>query len=320
MVRMVSSGTEATMSAIRVARGFTGRNKIVKFEGNYHGHFDALLAKAGSGVATLGLPDSAGVPKAITQDTLTLPYNDSDAARKLFKKIGDDVACIIVEPVVGNSGCIAPAEGFLETLREVATASGSILIFDEVMTGFRLAIGGAQDLYGITPDMTALGKIVGGGLPLAAYGGKREIMECVAPVGPVYQAGTLSGNPLAVAAGLETLTMLEEDPTVYSELEERGLRVATALRSAASRVGIPATVNQVGSMVTIFFTSEQVTDFTTAKTSDTKRYAQFFHAMLDRDIYLPPAQFEAAFMSMAMSDEDMEQFEVASRESMELVG
>lgn len=313
-VRLVSSGTEATMSAIRVARGFTGRNKIVKFEGNYHGHADFLLAKAGSGVATLGLPECAGVPAQVTADTLTLPFNDCDAVRELFAAYGSEIACIIVEPVVGNMGCVPPVPGFLETLREVTTQSGSVLIFDEVMTGFRLAYGGAQERFGVTPDMTTLGKIVGGGLPLGAYGGKAEIMDTVAPVGPVYQAGTLSGNPIAVVAGLAMLRLLQEGgAALYAHLETLGETLAENFREAARNVNVPVTVNQCGSMITVFFTEcGAVTDYTTAKTSDTTRFARWFRSMLDAGIYYPPSQFEAAFLSAIMTQEEIAQITTAS--------
>jgi len=315
-VRLVSSGTEATMSAIRVARGFTGRNKILKFEGNYHGHGDSLLAKAGSGVATLGLPDSAGVPPNLTADTLTLPYNDLASVESLFSEQGGEVACVILEPVVGNAGCIPPAAGYLQGLREITRRHGAVLIFDEVMTGFRLARGGAQERFGVTPDMTTMGKVIGGGLPVGAYGGRAEIMDVVAPVGPVYQAGTLSGNPLAVSAGLEVLRMIEEDPAVYIRLDHRGAQIADGLRDSAARASVPVTVNQVGSMLTVFFTDTPVTDYASAKTSDTQRFAAFFRAMLDRGVYLPPSQFEAAFLSDAMSDRDAETLLAAARESL----
>jgi glutamate-1-semialdehyde 2,1-aminomutase len=319
MVRLVSSGTEATMAAIRVARGFTGRDVVVKFEGCYHGHADPLLAKAGSGVATLGLPDSAGVPANLTVDTVTLPFNDLEAVRALFDARGGEIACVILEPVVGNAGCIPPAPGFLEGLREITAARGAVLIFDEVMTGFRLARGGAQERFRIVPDMTCLGKIVGGGLPMAAYGGRREIMERVAPLGPVYQAGTLSGNPLAVAAGLETLRMIEEDPGVYQRLDSMGARVADGLREAARQAGVTATVNQVGSMLTLFFTDQEVTDYATAKSSDAARFGAFFRRMLERGVYLPPSQFEAAFLSAAMTEQDIDRLLAAARESLQEV-
>jgi len=308
MVRLVSSGTEATMSAIRVARGYTGRSKIVKFEGNYHGHADFLLAKAGSGLATLGLPECAGVPQAVTADTITLPYNSISAVRELFELCGAEIACVILEPVVGNMGCVAPVEGFLEALREVTEASGSVLIFDEVMTGFRIAYGGAQAKYGVTPDMTTLGKIVGGGLPLGAYGGKREIMKTVAPVGAVYQAGTLSGNPIAVTAGLAMLSLLKEGGTaLYERLEQVGKTIAESLRESARNENVPVIVNQVGSMLTVFFTeAHAVTDYTSAKTSDTVQFAKWFRALLEQGIYFPPSQFEAAFLSAILNDSDIE--------------
>ncbi len=316
-VRLVSSGTEATMSAIRVARGWTGRDKFVKFEGNYHGHADFLLAKAGSGVATLGLPECAGVPLAVTADTLTLPHNDSDAARRLFAEQGDQIACVIVEPVVGNMGCVPPAPGFLETLREVTNLNGSVLIFDEVMTGFRLAYGGAQERYGVTPDMTTLGKIVGGGLPLGAYGGRAEIMDAVAPVGPVYQAGTLSGNPVAVSAGLAMLDLLESGRnTIYPYLDAIGAKVADSLRTEARNANVPMVVNQVGSMVTAFFTEQEtVTNYADAKTTDTAKFAVWFRELLDNGVYWPPSQFEAAFLCALMTDDDLDHLTRAFQEA-----
>lgn len=305
-LRMVSSGTEATMSAIRVARGFTGRDKIVKFEGNYHGHADFLLAKAGSGVATLGLPECAGVPLAVTADTLTLPYNDIAAVRHLFAELGDQIACVILEPVVGNMGCVPPVPGFLEALREVTLKNGSILIFDEVMTGFRLAYGGAQERFGVTPDVTTLGKIVGGGLPLGAYGGKREIMDSVAPVGPVYQAGTLSGNPVAVSAGLAQLSMLKEQrETIYPFLDDLGDFVANLMRQCAKVSDVPVCVQNVGSMVTVFFTDQsEVRDYADAKQCDGDKFRVFFRSLLESGIYWPPSPFEAAFLSAAMTKEE----------------
>ncbi len=314
-VRLVSSGTEATMSAVRVARGWTGRNKIVKFEGNYHGHADFLLAKAGSGIATLGLPECAGVPPAVTADTLTLPYNDLEALHAIFVAFPTEIACVILEPVVGNMGCVAPAPGFLEALREVTTAHGTVLLFDEVMTGFRLAYGGAQARFGVTPDMTTLGKIVGGGLPLGAYGGTAAIMDTVAPVGPVYQAGTLSGNPVAVSAGLAMLSLLREsEQSIYTRLETIGAKLAEGLREAARNVQVPVVVNQVGSMITVFFTdTPAVTDYTGAKTSDTQRFGVWFRGLLDRGIYWPPSQFESAFLSVAMTDNDIEELLKAAR-------
>jgi glutamate-1-semialdehyde 2,1-aminomutase len=320
-VRLVSSGTEATMSAIRVARGYTGRYKIVKFEGNYHGHADFLLAKAGSGVATLGLPDCAGVPATVTADTITLPYNDIAALQAVFASDGNEIACVIVEPVVGNMGCVPPAPGFLETLRELTAQHEAVLLFDEVMTGFRLAYGGAQERFGIAADMTTLGKIVGGGLPLGAYGGKAEIMDSVAPVGPVYQAGTLSGNPIAVTAGLETLALLRESAgAIYAQLEGQGAALAEGLRAAARNAGVPVVVNQAGSMLTVFFTgAPAVTDYASAKTSDTAKFGAWFRALLERGVYWPPSQFEAAFLSAAMTEEDRAFLLQAAREAFQVV-
>jgi glutamate-1-semialdehyde 2,1-aminomutase len=308
MVRLVNSGTEATMSAIRLARGFTGRDLTIKFEGCYHGHVDSLLVKAGSGVATLGLPDSAGVPRTFSDSTIALPYNSRQAVEDAFRAHPDSIAAIIVEPVVGNMGCVPPAPGFLEALRELTARHGALLIFDEVMTGFRVAFGGAQQRYGIRPDLTTLGKVIGGGLPVGAYGGRRDIMNHVAPAGPVYQAGTLSGNPLAVAAGLAMLRHLKSHPETYDRLESR----AAAL-CAAAPAGV--TVNRVGSMFTFFFTDQSVTDYDSAKRSDTARFGRFFRAMLDRGIYLAPSQFEAAFVSAAHTEEDIRQTVAAAREA-----
>ena len=298
MVRLVNSGTEATMSALRLARGYTGRNLAVKFEGCYHGHVDSLLVKAGSGVATLGIPDAAGVPDAFAGTTIALPFNSPDAVERAFDEFGPRIAAVIVEPIAGNMGCVPPAPGFLDALRYLTSKHGSLLIFDEVMTGFRVAYGGAQQLYGLKPDLTTLGKVIGGGLPVGAYGGRNEIMRKVAPLGPVYQAGTLSGNPLAVAAGLAMLRHLKAHPETYTRLERR-----TGELCAAAPQGI--TVNRAGSMFTFFFTPEPVTDFQSAKRSDVARFAEFFHWMLDRGVYLPPSQFEAAFVSAAHTEEDI---------------
>ncbi|HEV8309605.1 MAG TPA: glutamate-1-semialdehyde 2,1-aminomutase [Methylomirabilota bacterium] len=304
MLRLVSSGTEAAMGALRVARGFTGRTKLVKFEGCYHGHADSLLVKAGSGGATFGVPDSLGVPPELARLTVTVPYNDLDAVGAVLEAEGPNVAAIIVEPIAGNMGVVPPAPGFLAGLRELTARHGTLLIFDEVISGFRVAYGGAQARYGVDADLTILGKIIGGGLPVGAYGGRREIMECVSPLGGVYQAGTLSGNPLAVAAGLETLRVLRE-PGVYETLETRAGALEAGLREAAARARVPATINRVGSMLTAFFTAEPVTDWTSAARADRARYAAFFHAILARGIYLAPSQFEAAFLSLAHSPDDV---------------
>ena len=298
MVRLVNSGTEATMSALRLARGFTGRDLTVKFEGCYHGHVDSLLVKAGSGVATLGIADTAGVPASFANTTIALPYNSPAAVEEAFKARGDEIAAVIVEPVAGNMGCIPPAPGFLERLREQTAAHGALLIFDEVMTGFRVAYGGAQARYNIQPDLTTIGKIIGGGLPVGAYGGRRDIMSKIAPLGPVYQAGTLSGNPLAVSAGLAVLRHLKANPDIYDQLEQRAAQLTA--RPPAGTI-----VNRVGSMFTFFFTEEPVTDFDSASRSDTGRFARFHQAMLDQGIYLAPSQFEAGFVSAAHSESDI---------------
>ncbi|MDT5156373.1 MAG: glutamate-semialdehyde -aminomutase [Acidobacteriota bacterium] len=302
MVRMVNSGTEATMSALRLARGFTGRDRIVKFEGCYHGHGDSLLVKAGSGVATLGLPDSPGVTASVAQNTLTAPFNDTTALEQIFDEHGASIAAVIVEPVVGNMGCVPPREGYLQALSDITRRHGALLILDEVMTGFRLARGGAQELYGVKPDLTTLGKIIGGGLPVGAYGGRREVMEQVAPAGPVYQAGTLSGNPLAMTAGLTTLRRLR-DGSIYERLEEAGRRLCEGLAESAREAGVATVTNRVGSMFTTFFTDADVTDWPSAAKSDRERYGRFFHAMLEEGVYLAPSQFEAAFIGVAHTDE-----------------
>src|SRR6185312_10789382 len=311
LVRLVNSGTEATMSALRVARGFTGRDITVKFEGCYHGHVDSLLVKAGSGVATLGLPDSPGVPKGFSDTTISLPLNNAEALERAFEAHGSKIAAVIVEPVCGNMGCIPPVPGFLEALRAVTAKHESRLIFDEVMSGFRVAAGGAQELYGIKPDMTTLGKVIGGGLPIAAYGGRRDIMEHVAPNGPIYQAGTLSGNPLAVSAGLAMLRYIQANPGIYGRFDS----MTEALAAAAPK-GV--TVNRVGSMMTWFFTPAPVTDYDTAKHSETGRFKRFFHAMIERGVYLPPSQFEALFVSAVHSGADIARTVQAARESFDI--
>ncbi|MEJ2695122.1 MAG: glutamate-1-semialdehyde 2,1-aminomutase, partial [Candidatus Sulfobium sp.] len=304
-VRMVNSGTEATMSAIRVARGFTGRDKIIKFEGCYHGHADGLLVKAGSGATTFGVPDSPGVPKSFARNTITLPFNDAKAVKRTIEKEGRSIACVILEPVVGNIGCVLPKPGFLETLRKLTRKNGIVLIFDEVMTGFRVSLGGAQERYGINPDMTCLGKVIGGGLPVGAYGGKEEIMSLVSPDGPVYQAGTLSGNPLAMTAGIETIKELSRKGA-YERLEEKASLLEDGLADAAARVGVSVRFYRAGSMFCTYFTDREVYDYTTAKTADTAKFSIFFSAMIERGVNLAPSQFEAGFMSLAHSERDIE--------------
>jgi glutamate-1-semialdehyde 2,1-aminomutase len=318
-VRFVSSGTEATMSALRLARGFTGRNKILKFDGCYHGHADALLVAAGSGVATLGIPGTRGVTEGAAADTLVVPYNDVAAVEAVIQKHGRDLAAIIVEPVAGNMGCVAPRAGYLEALQALAHGCGALLILDEVMTGFRVALGGAQERYHITPDLTCLGKIIGGGLPVAAYGGRADVMDHVAPVGPVYQAGTLSGNPLAMAAGCAMLDALQEVGT-YARLEALSARLEDGLRRAARDAGREVTINRVGSMITLFFCPGPVVDYATAKASDTKAFGAYFHAMLENGVYLPPAQFEAAFVSLAHTEADVDVTVEAAARSLRAAG
>jgi glutamate-1-semialdehyde 2,1-aminomutase len=313
-VRLVNSGTEAVMSALRVARAATGREGVVKFDGGYHGHADALLVRAGSGVATFDLPDSAGVPPSAVRATASLPYNDLEAARRFFEARGPEVAAVLVEPVAGNMGTVPPQPGFLQGLRELADRHGALLIFDEVITGFRLRYGGAQDAFGVRPDLTCLGKVIGGGFPLAAYGGREDLMRLVAPEGPVYQAGTLSGNPVAVRAGLATLSLLE-DGTVYPRLDRWGEVLEEGLREAARQAGVPVCVNRVGSMLTVFFGVERVTDYETARSADGARFARFFHAMLSRGVYLPPSPFEAWFLSAAHGEREVDAILQAARQA-----
>ena len=318
-VRFVSSGTEATMSAIRLARAYTKRKYIVKFEGCYHGHADALLVKAGSGIATLGIPGSAGVPEEFTQFTLALPYNDTDALEQTFKKFKHQIACVIVEPVVGNMGCVPPARGYLEALRAITQRDKSLLIFDEVMTGFRLAFGGAQEVFAVTPDLTTMGKIIGGGLPVGAYGGPSEIMDMVAPLGPMYQAGTLSGNPLAMAAGIATLRHLKEHrKTIYPELDALSAELTAGVAAAAKEAGVAVTYNRVGSMFTWFFTNGPVTNWDSAAKSDTEAFGRFFRSMLDSGVYLPPSQFEAAFLGATHTKSDVQQTIAAAKQAFAL--
>ncbi|GAB3974859.1 glutamate-1-semialdehyde 2,1-aminomutase [Spirosoma terrae] len=316
-VRMVNSGTEATMAAIRVARGYTGRDKIIKFEGCYHGHGDSFLIAAGSGAVTMGVPDSPGVTKATAADTLTAPFNDLAAVEKLLINNQSQVAAIILEPVVGNMGCVLPEPGFLEGVRSLCDQYGALLIFDEVMTGFRLAKGGAQERFGITPDLTTMGKIIGGGMPVGAYGGRADIMNVVSPAGPVYQAGTLSGNPIAMSAGLAMLRHLQEHPEVYTRLEEIGTKLVDGFRAGLAKTGLTYTINHIGSMFTLFMTDRAVTNFSEAKTSDLALFGRYFQAMLKRGVYLAPSQFESLFLSVALSDDLVSQIIQANEESLQ---
>ncbi|MCY9516529.1 glutamate-1-semialdehyde 2,1-aminomutase [Paenibacillus apiarius] len=304
IVRMVNSGTEATMSALRLARGITKRSKILKFEGSYHGHADSLLIKAGSGVATLGLPDSPGVPEGVASNTITVPYNDLESVKLAFERYGEELACVIVEPIAGNMGVVPPLPGFLEGLRAVTEQYGTLLIFDEVMTGFRVHYNCAQGRFGVTPDITCFGKVIGGGLPVGAYGGKREYMEQIAPSGPIYQAGTLSGNPLAMAAGYTTLSLLT--PPVYEELERKGAKLEEGFARNARELGVPCTINRIGSMVCPFFTEQKITNFDSARTSDLERFRSYFKRMLDEGVSVAPSQFEGMFVSAAHTDDDLE--------------
>jgi glutamate-1-semialdehyde 2,1-aminomutase len=313
-VRLVSSGTEATVAAIRLARGFTGRDFILKFEGCFHGAGDPFLVKAGSGVETLGLPDSPGVPSALAKLTLTAPFNDLEAVERLFAEKGQDIACAIIEPVVGNMGVLIPKAGYLQGLQELCRKHGVLFIIDEVMTGFRLARGGAQELFGLKPDLTTLGKVIGGGMPLAAYGGRRDIMAKIAPEGPVYQSGTLSGNPVAVAAGMAQVKALQA-PGTYERLEQLGRQIEEGLLAEAKAAGVPVTLNRVGSMLTVFFTDAPVYDYASAKKADTARYGKFFHAMLHEGVYLPPSQFEAAFLSLALHEAEVAHILAAARKA-----
>ncbi len=318
MVRLVNSGTEAAMSAVRLARGYIGREKVVKFAGCYHGHADYFLIQAGSGALTFGVPDSPGIPQAVAAGTIVVPYNNLKAVEAVFQTSGPEIAAVIVEPVAGNMGCIPPQPGFLEGLRALTKHYGTLLIFDEVMTGFRVARGGAQDRFGIRPDLTCLGKIIGGGLPVGAYGGRREIMEQVAPAGPIYQAGTLSGNPLAVSAGLATLRVLQQ-PGTYDHLENLAARLEMGLKEAAGKAEVPVTFNRVGAMFTAFFNPGPVTDYATATASDTRAFAAYFRAMLRQGIYLAPSQFEAAFMSLAHTEADIDRTVAAAREAFQKI-
>lgn len=315
-VRFVTSGTEAAMSAVRLARAATSREMIVKFDGCYHGHADSMLVSAGSGVLTLGQPDSPGVPEAVARTTLSIPFNSTSAIDEVFAAHGSDIAAVILEPVAGNMGVIEAEPGYLQHLRDVTTKHGALLIFDEVITGFRVSRGGAQERYGITPDLTVMGKVVGGGLPVGAYGGREDLMTLIAPVGPVYQAGTLAGNPLATAAGIATLELLDE-PGVYDELERRAAKLGDGLLAATQAAGLPATANRVGSMMTLFFTGEMVRDYESARTSDTARYGQYFNQLLDRGVYVAPSQFECGFVSLAHTDEVIDETLSAAGEAMQ---
>ena len=313
-VRLVNSGTEATMSAIRVARGFTGRDLVVKFIGCYHGHVDSLLVKAGSGVATLGISDSGGVPQSFSETTIPLPYNSMAAVEECFAARGDKIAAVILEPIVGNMGCVPPQTGFLEGLRDITTKHGALLVFDEVITGFRVGLGGAQQYYGVKPDLTTLGKVIGAGLPVGAYGGREDIMAKVAPLGPVYQAGTLSGNPLAVAGGLAMLRTLRGTPGLYESLDAKGARLQEGITAAAKKTGVPVTINRIGSMFTMFFNPNPVTDFDGASASDTERFARFFRGLLQRGVYLPCSQFEATFASTAHTEAQLDEAIAAAQD------
>jgi glutamate-1-semialdehyde 2,1-aminomutase len=316
MVRMVNSGTEATMSAIRLARAYSGKDKIIKFEGCYHGHGDAFLIAAGSGAMSMGHPDSPGVTQATANDTLTVPYNNTKALSEIIKKNKGKIAGLILEPVVGNMGCVLPNPGYLEFVREICSKESIVLIFDEVMTGFRLALGGAQERFGIKPDLTTMGKIIGGGMPVGAYGGKREIMEMVSPSGPMYQAGTLSGNPIAMSAGIEMLKHLKKNPDIYRDLDEAGSDIAEGLRKSLSELEMTYTVNQIGSMYSLFFTNERVVDYTTAKTCDTAIFGKYFNLMLEKGVYLAPSQFESLFVSTKIDKKLVKKILKASHESL----
>lgn len=318
-VRMVNSGTEACMAAIRAARGYTGKNKIIKFEGCYHGHGDSFLIAAGSGLATFGEPDSLGVTQGVANDTLTIPYNNIEKLKEIISINRTEIACVIIEPVVGNMGCVPPKVGYLQALRDICTKENIVLIFDEVMTGFRLSKGGAQALFGITPDLCTMGKIIGGGLPVGAYGGKKEIMDCISPVGKVYQAGTLSGNPVAMAAGLAMLKHLDSHPEIYLQLEKTTLKIANGIKNAAKKVGFDFQVNQMGSMYSLFFTSKEVVDFETAQTSNLEMFSKYFNAMLDKGVYLAPSQYESLFVSTCITEDIADEIIEKSAQSFELL-